>query len=226
MATSVLTDLARLESRNAFGLGLYASVNPSVDTTPPASHILAKLEIGSPLFAGRIARRATVDAYLEYLSAKNFGSGDFVTYFVPKNRRAISYNLGILCDHLNGLSLESVGKTNKYDTVITVSSPTFPEPITLRLHNESLQQKAIDTSVVYADPTMGKIATTLGYKKAHIGKTLSLGMYGWLYGTGEHVNATSEGLLEEIGVQVVPDAKKRFFVYRSSRGGKGYHFRN
>jgi hypothetical protein len=250
----MLPNLSYFELRNAFGLGIYASIYPSVDTTPPAPEVLKKLAPTSRVFAKCFVQPKELVAYLTYLKKMRFGTNDFLTCYVPKSCQTATYDVATLCNHLNGLTFKSIGETGKYDTVVTVSSDVFPEPITLRLHRESAPQKAIDTSLVYADVKTGRIATTLGFKKItpsinftlddeDCEEVLTTGMYGWLYGSGEHVNATTEGiqvnatvweydeiltaggfvpykdveianraLLEEIGVTVEPDTKKRFFV--------------
>ena len=253
--TSMLPNLSYFEFKNAFGLGLYASVYPSVDTTPPSAEVLKKLTPTSRVFAKCFVQPKELIAYIAYLNKMRFGANDFLTCYVPKSRQTTTYDVATLCNHLNGLTFKSIGETSKYDTLVTVASDVFPEPITLRLHNETAPQKAIDTSLVYVDTqTSRSIATTLGFKKItpyidftfddeESGEVLTTGMYGWLYGSGEHVNAATEGvqvnttiqehakilasggfapykdieianraLLEEIGVTVDPDTKKRFFV--------------
>lgn len=233
----------------------FLSVFPSVDTYPVHEEDLADFRrldfIDRKLFLKEVTKESMVQ-YLRYLNSKNFGFDDFIGYLIPPHHRKSEYNLDELCNHFNNLRMTSIGETGKYDTMVTVSSPVFPGEISLRMHRDSSPQKAFDTSVMYVDSSDAtKITTTIGYKKKSSPvkiidgnmehSVLRIGMFGWLYGAGEHVNANEEGIrinetivkmrsgkipfshykdveianramMEEIGISVEEGAKKKFYV--------------
>ena len=202
---SSISDLSYYEMRNICGSKLFGSKYPSVNTTAPDSDALPK--VGTPLFTESITD-SKMENFLSYLRYNDFGFFDFIQYLLPssytndgKNK---NYNVSNLCEMLNSIILIDYGKRSEYD-IIAVFKSNIPEysssNIELRLHNETLPQKAFDTAVYFVNRKEKTVTTPLGYKKKtdpisiNEYSILSLGLYGYLYGAGEHVDANSEGKL-------------------------------
>jgi len=198
---NTFTSFSYYETSNIFGK-LFGAAYPSLCTTPPNLSFI-KEQIGKPLF-GNLFEEHHLKQYINFLNYKTFGFHDNIGYLIPKLYQSETYNASTVCDHLNDLRLLTITEETEHDIVIEAGSTVFSETISLRLHNESLPQKAIDTSVYYVDEESKKIMTTLGYKKKStpvkivfsdgtILECLKFGMFGYLYGAGEHVEPKTEG---------------------------------
>lgn len=190
----------------------YISKFPSVNTTS------FKVEIHSKLF-NSIFEEHDLKLFLEYLKFMNFGFKDFIGYLLsPELENKTTFIASDICSHLSTLEIVSIVESDQYATIVEVVSLRYPTKFFLRIHKQSAPQKAIDTIPCYVDCNSGKIITTLGYKKMSKNITVSfsdgtnidlleIGLFGYINGAGEHVNARSEGdkvntTIEEIKNQI------------------------
>lgn len=175
----------------------YISLFPSVNTTP----FLGKTT-GCKLFDQHTFAEEDLKTYLKFLVSMNFGFKDSIGWLLPHSSNSQSlYKARELCDHLNTLEIIST-VVDQHATLATTISPIFPTPFVLRLHEQSSPQKAIDTIPCYVNGT--QVVTTIGYKKrspevsvmfsdGEVVSLLNIGIFGYVNGAGEHVNARQEG---------------------------------
>ncbi len=179
----------------------YASMFPSVNTTQ-----FHGKTIGFKIFDEPNFTESDLKVYLQYLISMNFGFKDCLSWLLPPDVSSQNvFNAHELCAHLNTLEIIHIDTdSDVYATLATSASPIFTTPFVIRLTNESSPQKAIDTIPCYVHET--KVITTVGYKKksqtvdvvfqdGDVLHVLNIGIFGYINGAGEHVNARQEGVL-------------------------------
>lgn len=176
----------------------YVSMFPSVNTTPCSEN-----QIGSNIFNNMAFTEEHLKIYLKFLVSMNLGFKDQLGWLLPPDIHSRTiFNALELCQHLKELKIIST-ENDQYATLATVISPIFNTSFVLRLHQQSSPQKAIDTIPCYINGT--EVITTVGYKKKSSEVTivfsdndnmsvLNIGIFGYVNGAGEHVNARQEGI--------------------------------
>lgn len=175
----------------------YVSAFPSVNTTP----YLGKTT-GFKLFDRSAFTEDDLKTYLKFLKSMNFGFKDNIGWLMSNfDNSRTNYSASELCEHMNFLEIISTN-VDQYATMATVASTVLPTPFVLRLHEQSSPQKAIDTVPCYVNGEY--VVTTIGYKKkspevsvtfsdGEVVSLLNIGIFGYVNGAGEHVNARTEG---------------------------------
>jgi len=181
----------------------FISAYPSVNTTAP-------LGLTSVIYASKVFNRLFTEdnlkIYLKYLKSENLGFKDNIGWLLPncmsKHDRYLAKDI---CNHLNTLQIRSVlnDESDEFAIVVLAQSTIYLDPIKLRLHKSSSPQRAIDTIPCYIHGN--EVVTTLGYKKksrevtikfldGELVTLLDVGIFGYINGAGEHVNAREEGI--------------------------------
>lgn len=199
MSSVILNSFSRFSYFEAFSGSHFVSLYPSVDTKK-----YTKKTVGFRVFDTPNFTEDDLKVYLKFLVSQNFGFKDMIGWLFPSSESSkLEFKASDICNHLNFLEITYVDNdSDNFASLVSVASPVFTTTHILRFTENSLPQKAIDTIPCYVGDT--GITTTVGYKKkskyvnvifsdGEVIQVLQIGIFGYVNGAGEHVNARQEG---------------------------------
>lgn len=204
---------------------VYIGKFPSTKTLPlkPDSHIKTLIAPGRSILEDNLPIQQKCDElriFIEYLRDSNFGFYDHLGYLCD-NLKKSPLNSDEIVEHLRSLFIAEVCDEEHHNKLLIRSSIDDAFSLTLYARQNTAPQEAMDAFVLFKSKSESECLTTLGYKKkspsikisfyaddfnpefrqwsiAKHEELLTVGLYGYIAGPGEHLEPSEKAEINKI----------------------------